>query len=120
MKSRNPSLLSNSAGSFSVGRRAAALPNKPNRMVEAPVSSYRREYRRSAQCSKCRFLIAAIAIRHETQRSEGLEADVPCFSHGGHGATPPLIPDEVRAAFAQIGATIETDFDTDRSEEHTS
>jgi hypothetical protein len=42
-----------------------------------------------------------------------LEADVPCFSHGGHGATPPLIPDEVRAAFAQIGATIETDFDTD-------
>jgi hypothetical protein len=45
--------------------------------------------------------------------TEGLEADVHCFWHGEHGATPPEIPEATRAAFAQIGATIETDFDTD-------
>src|SRR4051812_37537803 len=39
MKSRNPSLLSNSAASPGLGRRAAALPNRPNRMMEAPVSA---------------------------------------------------------------------------------
>jgi hypothetical protein len=49
------------------------------------------------------------ALMHE----EELEADVTCFWYGEHGATPPAIPDEIRAAFARIGATIETDFDTD-------
>jgi hypothetical protein len=43
----------------------------------------------------------------------GLEAEVSCFWYGEHGAEPPVIPEDVRAAFAQIGATIETDFDTD-------
>jgi hypothetical protein len=42
-----------------------------------------------------------------------LEADIDCFWYGGHGATPPEIPEATRAAFAQIGATIETDFQTD-------
>ena len=46
-------------------------------------------------------------------RQFDLEADVDCFWYGDHGATPPVIPDDIRAAFAQIGATIETDFDTD-------
>lgn len=48
----------------------------------------------------------------ELMREEGLEADVTCFWYGEHGATPPEIPEETRAAFAQIGATIETDFQT--------
>jgi hypothetical protein len=43
----------------------------------------------------------------------GLEAEISCFWHGEHGAEPPVISEEVRAAFARIGATIETDFDTD-------
>lgn len=42
-----------------------------------------------------------------------LEIDVDCFWYGEHGAQPPVIPDDVRAAFAKMGATIETDFDTD-------
>ena len=42
-----------------------------------------------------------------------LQADVDCFWYGEHGAAPPVIPEHVRAAFAQIGATIETDFATD-------
>jgi hypothetical protein len=46
-------------------------------------------------------------------RDEGLEADVSCFWYGEHGATAPLIPEEISAAFACLGATIETDFDTD-------
>lgn len=46
-------------------------------------------------------------------RDLGLEAHVDCFWYGEHGATPPAIPEEIGAAFAQIGATIETDFDTD-------
>lgn len=49
----------------------------------------------------------------ELMAEDGLEADVSCFWYGEHGATPPAIPEEIRAAFAQIGATIETDFDTD-------
>src|SRR5215211_5964132 len=36
MKSRNPSLLSNSPASALVGRRAVALPNRPNCMIAAP------------------------------------------------------------------------------------
>ena len=46
-------------------------------------------------------------------REGGLEADVTCFWYGEHGAEPPVISEETRAAFAQIGATIETDFQTD-------
>lgn len=46
-------------------------------------------------------------------RELDLDADVDCFWHGEHGATPPEIPEEVRAAFARIDATIETDFQTD-------
>ena len=42
-----------------------------------------------------------------------LTADVSCFWYGEKGATPPVIPDEIRAAFAKIGAAIQTDFDTD-------
>jgi hypothetical protein len=49
----------------------------------------------------------------ELMREDGLEADISCFWYGEHGASPPVIPHEIRAAFAQIGATIETDFDTD-------
>jgi Domain of unknown function (DUF4279) len=44
---------------------------------------------------------------------DGLEADVTCFWYGEKGAEPPEIPEETRAAFAKIGATIETDFQTD-------
>ena len=46
-------------------------------------------------------------------RELDLEADIDCFWYGEHGATPPEISEGTRAAFAQIGATIETDFDTD-------
>lgn len=46
-------------------------------------------------------------------REDGLEADVTCFWYGEHGAAPPVIPEATRAAFARIGATIETDFQTD-------
>jgi hypothetical protein len=46
-------------------------------------------------------------------KRDGLEADVTCFWYGEHGATPPEIAEETRAAFAEIGATIETDFQTD-------
>jgi hypothetical protein len=49
------------------------------------------------------------AVMHEG----GLEAEVSCFWYGEHGAEPPVISAEIRAAFARIGATIETDFDTD-------
>ena len=46
-------------------------------------------------------------------REEGLEADIGCFWYGERGAEPPVISEEIRAAFAEIGATIETDFATD-------
>lgn len=49
------------------------------------------------------------ALMHDDE----LEADVTCFWYGEHGATPPAIPADIRAAFAQIGATIETDFQSD-------
>jgi hypothetical protein len=49
------------------------------------------------------------ALMHEV----GLEAEISCFWYGEHGAKPPVIPEEIRAVFAEIGATIETDFDTD-------
>jgi hypothetical protein len=46
-------------------------------------------------------------------REGDLEAEVSCFWYGEHGASEPEIPEDIRAAFSQIGATIETDFDTD-------
>lgn len=46
-------------------------------------------------------------------KKNDLASDVTCFWHGEHGATPPKIPEETRAAFAKIGAAIETDFQTD-------
>ncbi|HEX6443407.1 MAG TPA: DUF4279 domain-containing protein [Stellaceae bacterium] len=46
-------------------------------------------------------------------QKEALDADVSCFWYGERGATPPEILEEIRAGFGQIGATIETDFDTD-------
>jgi len=46
-------------------------------------------------------------------REFDLEAEVDTFWYGEQGATPPVIPEETRAAFAQIGATIEIDFATD-------
>ena len=46
-------------------------------------------------------------------RDDGLEADISCFWYGEKGAKPPQIPEEIRAGFARIGATIETDFDSD-------
>ena len=46
-------------------------------------------------------------------REFDLEVDVDCFWHGEHGATPPVISEETRDAFAKFGATIETDFQTD-------
>lgn len=46
-------------------------------------------------------------------RKFDLDAHIDCFWYGEHGATPPAIPEEMRAGFAQIGAKIETDFQTD-------
>ena len=46
-------------------------------------------------------------------RDKGIEADVSCFWHGEHGAQPPVVREDLRAAFARLPATIETDFDTD-------
>jgi hypothetical protein len=48
-----------------------------------------------------------------TLHEGNLEAEVSCFWYGEHKAQPPAIPEEIRTAFDQIGATIETDFDTD-------
>jgi hypothetical protein len=44
---------------------------------------------------------------------DGLTADVGCFWYGEHGAKPPVIPKAIRAAFAEIDAVIQPDFDTD-------
>lgn len=56
-----------------------------------------------------------VAPLRTLMRELELESDVTCFWYGEHGATPPEIPEEIRAAFAQIGATIETDFQTDEA-----
>jgi hypothetical protein len=68
---------------------------------------------RSAGARLTRGVSPQIAGIGALMRQFDLEADVDCFWYGDHGATPPVIPDDIRAAFAQIGATIETDFDTD-------
>jgi hypothetical protein len=46
-------------------------------------------------------------------KRDDLESNVTCFWYGEHGATAPEIAEETRTAFAEIGATIETDFQTD-------
>jgi|SRR5579884_3163625 len=46
-------------------------------------------------------------------RKDGLEADIPCFWHGSHGARPPSIREDVRERLAQIPARLDEDFDTD-------
>jgi len=46
-------------------------------------------------------------------RNFQIEADVPCFWHGEHGAEPPVVRDDIRSQFARIPAAIEEDFDTD-------
>jgi hypothetical protein len=45
--------------------------------------------------------------------AKGLAADIGCFWYGRRGAQPPIIPEQVREAFALLPARIETDFDTD-------
>jgi hypothetical protein len=44
---------------------------------------------------------------------DGLEADVSCFWHGREGAQEPVIPRFAVDTFARLGASLETDFDTD-------
>ncbi len=46
-------------------------------------------------------------------RDKNIEADVSCFWYGEHGAQPPVVREDFRAAFASLPATIETDFDTE-------
>ena len=46
-------------------------------------------------------------------KTRGITADVACFWYGKAGAQPPIIPKQVRDAFARLPARIETDFDTD-------
>jgi hypothetical protein len=50
---------------------------------------------------------------HKMMHDDSIEADVPCFWHGEHGAPPPIIRDDIRERFARIPAEIEEDFDTD-------
>ena len=50
---------------------------------------------------------------HKLMRDGSLEADIPCFWHGEHGAKPPVIRKDIRARLARIPAEIWADFDTD-------
>jgi hypothetical protein len=54
-----------------------------------------------------------VAALRELIAHDRLEADVSCFWHGTAGAVPPDVPQPVREALDRLGATIETDFDTD-------
>jgi hypothetical protein len=54
-----------------------------------------------------------VAALRDLIAHDRLEVDVSCFWHGTVGAVAPDVPERVREAFAQIGATIETDFGTD-------
>jgi len=54
-----------------------------------------------------------IAALRDLMAREGVEADVSCFWHGSARARAPEIPAFARDVFARLGATIETDFDTD-------
>ena len=52
------------------------------------------------------------ALRYLIQQY-GLEADVSCFWYGRAGSQPPTVPGFAKQTFDRLGATIETDFDTD-------
>jgi Domain of unknown function (DUF4279) len=54
-----------------------------------------------------------VAALRDLMARDGSEVDISCFWHGKHGAVPPVIPRSIGAAFARLGATIESDFDTD-------
>ena len=54
-----------------------------------------------------------IAALRDLMARDGVEADVSCFWHGSAGAHSPEIPAFAHEIFARLGATIETDFDTD-------
>lgn len=53
-----------------------------------------------------------LGMLRELMRDEQLKADVGCFWYGKSGAAFPVIPDELRLAFARLPAKIETDFYT--------
>jgi hypothetical protein len=54
-----------------------------------------------------------ISALRELMARDDLEADVSCFWYGSAGAQPPAIPAFAQEVFDRLGATIETDFDTD-------
>jgi hypothetical protein len=54
-----------------------------------------------------------IAALRDLMARDGVEADVSCFWYGSAGALSPEIPAFARDIFTRLGATIETDFDTD-------
>jgi hypothetical protein len=54
-----------------------------------------------------------IAALRQLLEQDGLEADVSCFWHGRAGAEKPLVARFAADAFARLGASLETDFDTD-------
>jgi hypothetical protein len=54
-----------------------------------------------------------LGMLRDLMREEQLKADVGCFWYGKSGAAFPVIPEELRAAFARLPADIETDFHTD-------
>ena len=49
----------------------------------------------------------------EVMAREQAQAHVSCFWYGRHGADPPLVPQDIRAALARLPADIETDFATE-------
>jgi hypothetical protein len=52
---------------------------------------------------------------HRFIRDRHLTATLTCFWHGQRGATPPAVPDDVRALLQSIPAKVETDFATDEA-----
>jgi hypothetical protein len=49
----------------------------------------------------------------EVMGREHAQAHVSCFWYGRHGAVPPSVPEDIRAALARLPADIETDFATE-------
>jgi len=49
----------------------------------------------------------------EVMAREHAAAHVSCFWYGTHGADPPPVPEDIRAALALLPADIETDFATE-------
>jgi hypothetical protein len=56
----------------------------------------------------------------DLMREQQLEADVICFWHAKRGVPRPAIPNDIRATLALLPASIETDFDTERTLSHDS